>query len=199
MIRRLPLLAALALAGGCGQAPAPAESASHESPRAAASAATPAAVASAATSPAAGTGLARYDGYGDLRLGMDEAAFRAAWQGALDGRVDPAGGCGVLWPRGAARDVGFMFEQGRFVRYDVATAKVAAPGGGAVGMAAARVRALYGRVEAEPHKYEAGASTLRVAAPDGRGALVFETDAQGRIARWRVGLPPAVDYVEGCG
>ncbi|TQC57293.1 lectin, partial [Pantoea dispersa] len=31
------------------------------------------------------------------------------------------------------------------------------------------------------------------------GVLVFETDAAGKVVAWRVGLPPQVDYVEGCG
>jgi hypothetical protein len=97
-------------------------------------------------------------------------------------------------------DFAFMFEGGRFVRYDVGTTKETAPGGGRVGMDAARVRALYGeRVTSQPHKYVAGASYLRIAAPQGDSALVFETDAQGRVTRWRVGVPPQVDYVEGCG
>jgi hypothetical protein len=59
---------------------------------------------------------------------------------------------------------------------------------------------LYGeRVESQPHKYVAGGSYLRVAAPQGESALLFETDAQGTVTRWRVGVPPAGDYVEGCG
>ena len=33
----------------------------------------------------------------------------------------------------------------------------------------------------------------------GEGALVFETDTQGRVTHWRAGVPPQVDYVEGCG
>jgi len=28
--------------------------------------------------------------------------------------------------------------------------------------------------------------------------LLFETDAAGKITRWRVGVPPQIDYVEGC-
>jgi hypothetical protein len=28
--------------------------------------------------------------------------------------------------------------------------------------------------------------------------LVFEIDADGRVTAWRAGLPPQVDYVEGC-
>jgi hypothetical protein len=96
-------------------------------------------------------------------------------------------------------DFAFMFDGGRFVRYDVGTAKEVAPGGGKVGMDEARIRALYAHVDAQPHKYVSGASYLRIAAPHGDGVLVFETDAQGRITRWRVGVPPQIDYVEGCG
>ncbi|HEX5306946.1 MAG TPA: lectin [Dyella sp.] len=147
-------------------------------------------------------GLARYDGYGDMRFGMDEAAFRKAWQGELAGQLDAAGGCSVLRPAWAKApgDPRFLFEQGRFARYDIGTAREPAPGGGAVGMDVAQIRALYGEaLQVAPHKYEAGASTLRVVAPDGRAALVFETDASGKLTRWRAGLPPQVDYVEGCG
>lgn len=147
-------------------------------------------------------GLARFDGYGDMRFGMDEAAFRRAWQGDLAGTVDVAGGCSVLRPVWVKqpRDFGFLFEQGHFARYDVGTAKEAAPGGGKVGMDVAGIRARYGdRLQATPHKYVAGAQYLRVASPDGKSALVFETDATGKVTRWRVGVPPQIDYVEGCG
>ncbi|HWI23748.1 MAG TPA: lectin, partial [Lysobacter sp.] len=32
----------------------------------------------------------------------------------------------------------------------------------------------------------------------GKGVLVFETDAAGKVTAWRAGVPPQVDYVEGC-
>jgi hypothetical protein len=147
-------------------------------------------------------GLARFDGYGDMRFGMDETAFRRAWQGDLTGSVDAGGACSYLRPIWVKqpRDFGFLFEHGRFARYDVGIAKEAAPGGGRVGMDVAQVRALYGdRMQVQPHKYEAGASYLRVTAPEGSAVLVFETDAGGKVVRWRVGVPPQIDYVEGCG
>jgi hypothetical protein len=28
--------------------------------------------------------------------------------------------------------------------------------------------------------------------------LLFATDADGRVNEWRIGVPPQVDYVEGC-
>ena len=146
--------------------------------------------------------LARYDGYGDLRFGMDQQAFAEAWQGELK-RLGPSGdACFYQTPQWVKTpaDFAFMFEGGRFVRYDVGTAKETAPGGGKVGMGVAQLHALYGaRVGESPHKYVPGARVLRVTAPQGTGVLVFETDAQGRVTRWRAGVPPQVDYVEGCG
>ena len=146
--------------------------------------------------------MARFDGYGNLRFGMNEAAFRRAWPGDLAGTVDAAGGCSWLRPVWVKqpRDFGFLFEAGRFARYDVGTANEAAPGGGKVGMDGAGIHALYGdRVHASPHKYVAGAQYLRVGSPDGKSVLVFETDAGGKVTRWRLGVAPQIDYVEGCG
>lgn len=147
--------------------------------------------------------LARYDGYGDLRFGMSQTAFAKAWRGALQ-YTSPAPGssCRYGLPAwaGTPREFAFMFEDGRFVRYDVGTVKALAPGGGRVGMTLAQIHALYGAaVSAQPHKYVQGAKVLRVAAAQGRGVLVFEAGADGKVLRWRVGVPPQVDYVEGCG
>ncbi|RAN77139.1 lectin [Bacillus sp. SRB_336] len=147
--------------------------------------------------------LARYDGYGDMRFGMDDTAFARAWAGELKTTTPAAGSSCInkrpLWVKVPA-DFAFMFEGGRFVRYDVGTAKESAPGGGKVGMGEAQIRSLYGdRVAEQPHKYVDGAKYLRVAAPQGNAMLVFETDATGKVTRWRVGVPPQIDYVEGCG
>lgn len=147
--------------------------------------------------------LARADGYGDLRLGMSAAQARTAWGGELDGQPGEAGGCYVLKPRWAkgGTDFGLMFEADKLVRYDVRTAKETAPGGGKVGMDLVQLRALYaGRVEEQPHKYIEGGKILRISSgAAASGVLVFEIDAAGKASAWRVGLPPQVDYVEGCG
>ena len=91
-----------------------------------------------------------------------------------------------------------MVEDGKFVRVDVGNDKEIAPGGGKKGMSADEIGKLYaGRVEIQPHKYEQGAKVLRVSDAGG-GVLVFETSSDGKVARWRVGVPPQVDYVEGC-
>ncbi|WP_237561470.1 lectin [Frateuria defendens] len=154
--------------------------------------------------PAEAAAPARYDGYGDMRFGMDERAFARAWGGELKGAPSPGSSCHYKTPAWAASPpaLAFLFEHGRFVRYDVRTVRETAPGGGRIGMDAARLHALYGAAATEqPHKYLAGARMLRVAAPQGAGVLVFELGADGNatVTAWRVGVPPQIDYVEGCG
>lgn len=147
------------------------------------------------------SGLARTDGYGGLPLGMSEAEARAAWQGELKGDVVDPGNCAYLHPKAYAEfRVGFMFERGTFVRYDVNIESEAAPSGGRVGQSRADIERLYaGRVQVQPHKYVQGGHYLRVAdTAIENGALVFEADENGRVTRWRVGRAPQVDYVEGC-
>jgi hypothetical protein len=151
--------------------------------------------------PPPGAGQAQFDGYGDLRFGMSETELRQAWSGELSG--PPASGdCHYLSPASQAvpADLAFMVEGDRFVRYDIGTRTPEAPGGGRAGMSADEVRALYaGHVEERPHKYVEGGANLRVTDAAGSdGVLVFEVDADGEVTRWRAGLPPQVDYVEGC-
>ncbi|MEH6422493.1 hypothetical protein [Pseudomonas sp. CGJS7] len=153
--------------------------------------------------PAASDALARFDGYGDMRFGMNEAQAKQAWGGELKGQAASDGGCYYLRPIWVTqpRDFAFMFEAGKLVRLDVGNDKETAPGGGKRGMSAEDIGKLYpGRVETQPHKYVEGAKTLRVTdSGGGSGVLVFETDAAGKVTAWRVGVPPQVDYVEGCG
>ena len=64
----------------------------------------------------------------------------------------------------------------------------------------AELQKLYhGALQSMPHKYVEGGHTLSVAASGVSPArLVFETGADGKATAWRIGLPPQVDYVEGC-
>ncbi|WP_442682586.1 lectin [Stenotrophomonas sp. JC08] len=188
----LLLLILAGLLGGCERPPAP-----DTPPRAAeptpSSAATPAKVAS---------GDASLKGYGPLQLGIGAEQLRTLWPGELQGDVVADGGCYYLSPAGEgdARPF-FMIEGNRFVRYDLRSSAAPAPGGGTVGMELAQLQALYPHADApQPHKYVAGGKVLRVpAAEGGAGVLVIELDADGKASAWRVGLPPQVDYVEGCG
>ena len=162
-----------------------------------------------ATAPASGgtgsapdAGLVRMDGYGDMRFGMTADQAGQAWGGELTGKRDEGAGCYYLTPKWVEvpSDFAFMFENGKFVRYDVGTGRETAPGGGRVGMTTGEIRGLYaGRVEETPHKYVEGGKYLRVGdGSGGQGKLLFATGADGKVTSWRVGVPPQVDYVEGC-
>ncbi len=145
---------------------------------------------------------ASFAGYGDMKLGSTVAEARTAWAGELGGKPGEGGACYYLTPKWVKKtsDFAFMMEDGKFVRYDVGTDKEAAPGGGKVCMTVDELRKLYDdALQSTPHKYVEGGQYLSVAASGvAPGKLVFETDAAGRVAAWRVGLAPQVDYVEGC-
>lgn len=147
-------------------------------------------------------GLARFDGYGDMRFGMTAAEATRAWGGDLNGKPGMGETCYYLNPvsNPSPAYFAFMIESDKFVRYDVGNDKEVAPGGGRRGMTLDDIRKLYaGRIEEKPHKYVEGGKYLRIkAGDDSGGALVFETDAAGKVTAWRVGQPPQVDYIEGC-
>jgi hypothetical protein len=162
----------------------------------------PAVTPAPASPPAAPVGLARFDGYGDMRFGMTAAEATKAWGGDLNGKPGTGEICYYLNPvsNPSPAYFAFMIEADKFVRYDVGNDKEVAPGGGKVGMDADQIRKLYpGRIEEKPHKYVEGGHDLGIKADDDSGGvLVFETDAAGKVTSWHAGLPPQVDYIEGC-
>lgn len=145
-----------------------------------------------------------FQGFGPAAFGSNEEAVRQAWGRPLtadtpsDGstcyfvRMDPGPGNGF--------GIAFMFEGGKFVRYDVDSPAHAAPGDLAVGMRGEEVLARFpGRVEEQPDKYEENGRNLVVSPGDGgEGRLVFDVDGSGTITGWRLGVPPQVHYSEGC-
>lgn len=150
------------------------------------------------------SGAIDFQGFGPAPFGSDQEAVRMAWGRDL-GDATPAepGGCYYLRPQPVPGDGGriaFMIQDDRFVRMDVMAADIEAPGGGRVGMSAADINARYGdAVEERQHKYVDDGRYLRIADPGGGdGVLLFETGADGQVDEWRIGLPPQVDWVEGC-
>ena len=171
-------------------------------PVAAEPAAAPVQAPNPANSTPAASSDADWQGYGAAQLGIDAEQLRTVWSTELQGEAAADGGCYYLSP--SAHSEGgpfFMLEGGKFVRYDVRGGDTAAPGGGKIGMDLTQLQALYPQAEPlQPHKYVEGGKVLRVPAADGsQGVLVFELGADGKATLWRVGLPPQVDYVEGCG
>jgi hypothetical protein len=122
-------------------------------------------------------------------------------RGALTAPASDAGCAYAVWKDGLP-GVRFLIEGGRVVRVDVGRpAAVATVVGVGVGDPAARVWKAYGdRVRVTPAKYTAGqVLTVTPERPaDSTSRLVFEVDS-GRVVRYRAGLLPAVEYVEGCG
>ncbi|HEY6361863.1 MAG TPA: hypothetical protein VIX63_12200 [Vicinamibacterales bacterium] len=89
-----------------------------------------------------------------------------------------------------------MLFGGKVVRFDVIEPVLATAAGAKVGDSEARIQELYpGRVLVEPHKYTDGHYLVVDSAPGRR--LVFETDGT-RVTRYRAGIVPQVDWVEGC-
>ena len=182
------------LAVSCSRAPDPSAAADS-------SAATPS---PQPAGPAAGRSAApsvTEHGIGPLRAGMTLAEATTALGGAL---VVPPGadtaGCTYVEWRGGPLGVRVMVEGGRIARVEVTTPGTATAAGARVGDSEERVMDLYrGRVAVTPLKYEEGHYlTVTPESRDTSVALVFEA-TKGKIARYRAGLRPQVEYVEGCG
>lgn len=159
---------------------------------------TPAAAFAAPGAP--GAAAVGYAGYGAVPFGARADQIRAARSEAMIGGPAEPGGCYYLYPEPQAAGgygIAFMIDKDRFVRVDVDEPAIAAPGGGRAGMRIGQIRELYADIEEQPHKYVNGGKSLRYRDASG-SVIVFETDPAGTVTQWRVGVPPHVDYVEGC-
>lgn len=139
-------------------------------------------------------------GFGPLVAGMTSSAAFSATSGALTVPADALSCAYASWPT-APTGVSVMFEGGTLSRVDITEAGVCTALGLQVGDLATRAVALYGAVaERRPHKYEVGEYLIvrPVTPSDTLLRLVIEL-VEGRVARFRVGRLPAVEYVEGCG
>jgi len=140
-------------------------------------------------------------GIGPLHAGMTFTEADAALGGALLVPVSAdTSGCDYLvWDKGPS-GVHVMFDEHRIARVDVDTAGIATAAGARIGDDETRIKRLYpGQVTVTPHKYEDGHYlTVTPPAPaDKRFRIIFETSG-GRVTRYRAGMMPSVEYVEGC-
>lgn len=149
--------------------------------------------------------VASFDGFGPAKFGGDEESVRMSWGRPLNaGKPAEGASCYYLSPEAAPdakRSIGFMFEDGKFVRYDVADASLSAPGNIRVGDSADAVKAAFpDRIGREaPHKYIEKGFTLTVT-PEAKSTafLVFEFGEERKVLNWRIGMMPQIFYVEGC-
>jgi hypothetical protein len=156
---------------------------------------------SAPTDSASASRTLTFRGLSPITVGMtvDEAS-RAAGVTLTSRDAIPGSTCKYMrWPNGPA-GVLLMALDNRIVRVDIVEPNIATAEGVRVGETAARVKELYaGRVVETPHKYTNGTylTVNSVANSDSSYRLVFETDS-GKVTRFRSGLLPAVEWVEGC-
>lgn len=150
-------------------------------------------------------GAITFQGFGPAKFGATDEEVRMAWGGDLgDEKPSEPGGCYYLAPlplgEGGYR-IGFMIEGDTFARIDVRRDDVAAPGGGKIGMTKAQIVALHPGIEEERQKYIDGLHLRAQDPAGGAGVLVFDVDGMGddaKVTEWRIGVPPQVDYAEGC-
>lgn len=145
-------------------------------------------------------GVTEY-GYGQLRAGMTYDAANSALNGALE--TEPGANlaeCNYVKWDGGPKGLLVMVDEGKIGRVDVIDSYVMTAAGARVGDTEEKIQSLYpGRVTVSPHKYTDGHYlTVRAANPaDTLNFLVFET-GNGKVTRYRAGIMPSVEYVEGC-
>ncbi|MDP9351739.1 MAG: hypothetical protein M3P51_09400, partial [Chloroflexota bacterium] len=139
-------------------------------------------------------------GIGPVRAGMSISEASSVLGRKLVPAYDLFEGCDLVdLPSGPA-DVSLMVVNDTIARVDVyASSAVPTAAGARIGDSEARIRSLYpGRVHTEPHKYTDGSYLIVPAQADTLFRIVFETDEQGQVTRYRSGRFPAVEWVEGC-
>ncbi len=155
----------------------------------------------AAAAPVASLTVSEF-GIGKLRGGMSiaEASEALVSPVSIPSGTDSTG-CATGGWKSKPDGVSLMIEGLRVVRVDVTSVGIATTEGARVGDSEARIRKLYGaRVSESPHKYTNGKylTVTPLAATDSAFRLIFEI-GNGRVTRYRSGIRPQVEYVEGCG
>jgi hypothetical protein len=168
----------------------------------------PAADGSATADSAAGAGTAwqvSERGAGPVLVDMSLDELRQALGGDVRVEGANAGPEACVYAQSPALPAGVrvMLVGPRVVRVEVDSGATASSAGVRIGDTEARVREAYaGReIRVQPHKYTAGSYLIVLpnAPGDTLPRLVFETDsATGAVTRFRGGIFPPVEYVEGC-
>ena len=141
-------------------------------------------------------------GIGNLRAGMTVAEARTAVPAFTVAASRDTTACTYAKTNGLPPGVMVMVEGGKVVRVEVRRGATATSTGARIGDSEDRVKTLYpGQVSVSPHKYTTGGHYLTVVPPSSADAayrIIFETDGK-RVVKYRAGLKPQVEYVEGCG
>ena len=139
-------------------------------------------------------------GIGAMRAGMTVGEASQALGVQLTA-PDSGAPCTQIRLDAASPTVLLMVLDQRIVRVDVTDTSVATDRGARVGNTEARIAELYtNQLRTKPHKYTDGHYLVvtPTASADSLYRLIFETNGQ-QVTRYRAGLRPAVEWVEGCG
>ena len=137
------------------------------------------------------------EGIGALRAGMSLDEAKIVMRGNL---IVPAKleQCDYVKLRNAPTGLLVMVEKDAISRIDVTSGTVATVEGARIGDTEEKIKSLYqGMVAVQPHKYTDGHYLVVTPKDAGENRIVFETDGK-KVLRFRSGLRPAVEYVEGC-
>lgn len=142
------------------------------------------------------------DGIGAVRVGMTIAEAEQAAGVPITSGDDSDNGCTFAQLQGI-ENLLFMVRDNRISRVDVTRdSTIKTSNGAGIGNTEAEIESMYpGQVEVSPHEYLPGAHYLTVVpldAAERNYRLVFETDVNGVVTRFRSGKLPEVTWVEGC-
>ncbi|NEP46178.1 MAG: hypothetical protein F6K35_46085 [Okeania sp. SIO2H7] len=143
------------------------------------------------------------NGIGPIRVGMtlQEAANATGFPLATRG-VYGSDACDYYEALGSPSGISFMVSYDRIVRVDIDTNTIKTPSGAGIGSSADEIKALYpGKIQESGHQYVPGGQYLRFVPTDAEDQtyrILFETDEDGNVTRFRSGFTEEVGYVEGC-
>ncbi|MDY6784859.1 MAG: hypothetical protein SW833_20340 [Cyanobacteriota bacterium] len=142
---------------------------------------------------------------GPVRIGMTpEEATRAAGHNFVQQySFDQGGECAYYKAEGGPDNIAFMVTEGRIARIDIDSKNITTLSGAKIGDTEARIKTLYeGQIETQPHPYINPGGKYLIFVPqdpqERNYRVIFETDENGVVTRFRTGKLPEVEYIEGC-
>jgi hypothetical protein len=139
-------------------------------------------------------------GLGNLRAGMTVAEAASVSPGFKVPVRRNRNACMYATADSLPSGVRVMVEQAKVARVEVYEGSVQTAKGARIGDTEERVKRLYpNQVTVSPHKYTDGhyLTVVPTANADSAYRIIFETDGR-RVLRYRAGIRPQVEYVEGC-
>lgn len=152
--------------------------------------------------PLSSRSLVTIEGIGAVRVGMNLAQAEQAAGVPISVPDTGDNGCDFVQPQGI-EDVLFMVTDDQIARVDVVrSSTIKTLSGAGIGNTTAEIEVLYpGQIKGSPHEYIPGAHYLTYVPNDPsirNYRIVFETDANGVVTRFRSGKLPEVTWTEGC-